>query len=178
MRKRIPLRDVQAAINAYAPDGGMVRPPAFMNQKARAAPTEKRKHPEDDLQIECCGYLDKLRATLYWATPNHIYVRNPSGAALGYLAKQKRMGMRKGACDLNILFRDFDGKMSLCLAELKIGSNAADTDQDHFINQAIKLGATSGVVKSLEELKELLRRAGHPIACELKSFGYDEAVHG
>lgn len=128
--------------------------------KERAKP----RRLEDDLQKLCHEYLDALHI-LHWSTPNHIYRGKKNsreeGAFYGYMKREKAKGLRKGVSDLCVLFRNRHGAMTLVFAELKIGYNKPDPDQQAFLDEANRLGAFTGVVRSLEDLQGLLRVAGH-----------------
>lgn len=122
-----------------------------------------RKNLEEDLQIACCKFLDLHPRILYWSTPNHLYrgAQSNTGAFMGYMAKQKRMGLKKGVSDLLMYFKNAQGMPVLCAAELKAGSNKADDDQENFLRAVSAIGGFSGVVKSLDDLQNLLRQAGY-----------------
>lgn len=155
-------RESAQAIEVFAPHGWFVPESVTkaLNRKVHVGP---RKHPEQDLQITCVAYARALPATLVWSTPNHIWLGSGDrGKQAGYIALQKRMGMNPGATDLNILFRNVHGAMTLCLPELKCGSNKADEQQSLFMDMANGMGAITGIIKSLEDLMAMLRLGGHP----------------
>lgn len=122
----------------------------------------KRAHPEDDLQMVCCELLEQLPATLFWSTPNHLWLGDGNKyAQANYIRKQKMMGMQVGACDLNILFRNKHGASTFVLCELKIKPNKPSAEQNSFMDAANGYGAYTGVCYSLDDLLALLRAAGH-----------------
>lgn len=132
-------------------------------KEPRIAKPKKRQRPEDDLQMQCCDLLSKLPATLFWSTPNHLYLG--SGEAYKkayYINKQKMMGMNPGATDLNVLFRNRGGASTLLLCELKIKPNKPSTEQNTFMDSANGLGAFTGVAYTFEEFLSMLKVAGHP----------------
>lgn len=126
-------------------------------------PPKKRGSPEHDLQVKCCEWLDTLPATLYWSTPNGIYLgKGHPGKIAYYMERLKKAGFKDGATDLNVLFRNLHGAMTLVLPELKVGYNKSSPDQDKFMDEANAYGAYTGVVKSVKELEFLLFNALHP----------------
>lgn len=125
----------------------------------------KREQPEQELQIACCRLLRTLPGTLFWATPNHMAYRRKEqseGAYIGFMARQKAMGFLAGVSDLVIIFRNQYGAVTICLPELKIGSNSPSETQQAFADKANSLGCHTDVVRSVDELVALLRSAGHP----------------
>lgn len=162
MPKHIPLRDIQAAILSQAPREGMVRPPAFMDVQARAY-AKRHKHPEQDLQIACCDYLAHMKV-LYFSVPNHIFLKSKShGASMNYMVKQKRMGLLPGVSDLIIIFRNKFGVTATCCAELKVGYGVLSDAQQIFHDKARTEGCHVAVIKSVGDLRTLLKSAGHPL---------------
>lgn len=165
---KIPTKLERAQLHAlYAPAGALRdeadRQLEIETEKRLKQREQPRKHTEDELQIACCEYLKLHPRILYWSTPNHIFrgANTNNGAFLGYMAKQKRMGLRKGVSDLLMFFRNKDGQPTLACAELKAGYNQLSDDQQAFFDQANQRGAYTMKVKSLEDLQELLRIAGY-----------------
>lgn len=110
----------------------------------------------------CCELLDKLPGTLYWSTPNHLYLgAGDAYKKAYYIARQKAMGLNPGATDLNILFRNKHGASVTLLCELKIKPNKPSPEQNTFMDAANGLGAYTGVAYTFDEFMALLRAAGH-----------------
>ena len=161
MTKKPSLADIQAAMHLGGP---MVQPPAFMDKTPRAKSeinTEPRKHPEQDLQIACCKYLDTQPRILYWATPNSLWVGKMTPGKMGYLAKQKRMGLKKGIPDLCLFFRNKHGAPTFCWAELKAQKGVVSDEQTNYMEKCNEMGGFTAVVKSIEDLQNLLNVAGY-----------------
>lgn len=161
---RITKRNLQNAFNAFAPERIAAKDlPKFLTDKPRKSSGKPRNHEEDDLQIAVCRYLDLLPHTLYWATPNHL-MRNKSGsgAELGFLAKQKRMGVKRGFPDIGILFRSHKGNPVTCFAELKSATGKLNDQQIAWIKALNIMGHPAKVIRTIDELKDLLRSSGHP----------------
>lgn len=165
---RIPTKLEMAQYHAMNAPFGKLRDEADkaleeLTEKRLARRAKPRQHHEDDLQIACCKFLDLHPRILYWSTPNHLYRGNQSnnGAFMGYMAKQKRMGLKKGVSDLLMYFKNAQGQPVLCAAELKAGYNKADDDQENFLRAVSSIGGFSGVVKSLDDLQGLIKMAGY-----------------
>lgn len=172
--QRASLSQIQQQMNMYAPDEGLAWEPEFMKDTPRTVRTAqeghlkaKPKREEDQLQIACVKLLRTLPNTLVWSNPNHLYLGKSQSdshhwAKINYIHKQKAMGMLAGASDLNILFRNIHGVMTLCLAELKIRKNKLQNDQKTFSEKANSLGAFTGEIRSLDDLTSMLKVAAHP----------------
>lgn len=161
---RIPKWEVNAMLKYQAPIGGMVRPPEFYDEdkcSPKKESIEERKHPEEDLQIACADYLRSQPRILFWSIPNHLYLGKPTPQKINYMKKQKRMGLLKGASDLMMFFLNREGSPTFCVAELKAGYNKADEAQQAFMDGVNDRGGYSAVVKSIEDLKSLLEKAGY-----------------
>lgn len=164
MRKRCHSKyDIKVLMQAYAPSDHKLRDEVIKPPKPRA----KRKHEEDELQIACCKLLDSLRGTEYFAIPNHLYLGKSQSkeqhfSKLNYIRKQKRMGMKKGPSDLIIGFINIHGKGSVCAPELKVGDNKSSDEQKDFSIKWNKFGWFTGEVRSLQDLTNMLKLAGHP----------------
>lgn len=117
-----------------------------------------RKHEEDALQIAVCQYLDLFPQILYWATPNSTYIGKPTGAKLGYLAKQKRMGVKRGVSDLCLMLPRRGPDAHILFLELKVGKNDLTDEQTQFMQAAQYRGATCAVIRSLEDVKMILAK--------------------
>lgn len=167
------LTQIQLALQAGAPDRsaeGLARLaaklPAFANRLQKARSAAEKKPPnryEDHLQISCVKLLRSLPDTLIFSVPNHIgYGGKNSGARIGFMARQKAMGLLPGVSDLVVIFRNMHGATVFVLPELKVGENSMSENQQKFADQANALGCYTGVVRSLDDLTSLLRVAGHP----------------
>lgn len=140
---------------------------SFMAGKSEKPMPRKGRNasPEQNLQIACCKYLAILPATLYWATPNHMagLTRKLShGAAMNYMNKQRAAGFMAGVSDLTVIFRNATGTVTVCLPELKIGGNKLSEHQKEFAKKADDVGCVTSTIHSLNELIEMLKKAGHP----------------
>ena len=167
VQSKIPtVLDKLYADLVYMPDGekrdAIKQRIAVEEMKKAKRQDTPRQHHEEDLQIACCKFLDLHPRILYWSTPNHLYGGTGNrGALMGYMAKQKRMGLKKGVSDLLLYFKNAQGLPVLCAAELKAGYNKADDDQEKFLRAVSTIGGFSGVIKSLDDLQCLLRQAGY-----------------
>lgn len=132
-------------------------------EKPQVAGKKKRNNqPEQELQIACVKLLRTLPGTLFFSVPNHLHLGGKmTGAKMGYMAKQKMMGLLAGASDLVIIFRNHSGQTTVCLPELKTFSNFLSDNQQAFSDKANALGCYTGIVRSLDELTSMLRVAGH-----------------
>ena len=159
--KRLTLAQLQAAMNLHKPAEGFAHKPAFMDLTPRKPRAEvvKNKHPEEELQIVCCQYLDQMPRILYWATPNSTWVGEMTGAKMGYLAKQKRLGVKRGIPDLSLFFRNRHGQPTFCFAELKSKKGVTSEEQENYMDKCNDRGGYSAVVKSIDDLKNLLELA-------------------
>lgn len=146
------------AFQMYAPNPDWSKVP-----KARKQCTEKKQRPEEELQISCVKLLRRMPRTLCFSIPNHIgYGGKNSGARIGYMAKQKAMGLLAGAADLMIIFKNRHGHTTVCCAELKAGGNLLSENQKAFFDISQDVGCFTSVVRSLEDLIGMLRKAEHP----------------
>lgn len=153
-------RAIADTILMGAPDGWNA--PAWVRKASdRKQHTGPRKKDEDALQIAVVQLLSQLPHTLHFSIGNHIWVGEMSGKKLGYLAKQKRMGMLRGVSDLEVIFRVGD-EVRVVFLELKVKGNYPSAEQKEFISRASALGCTACVCHSIDEVVETLNRAGHP----------------
>lgn len=135
--------------------------------KPQRASGKRNAQPETVLQMACVKLLRTLQGTLFFSVPNHIgYGGKNSGARIGYMAKQKAMGLLPGCSDLVIIFRNIHGATTLCLPELKSNKGVMSEHQASFADRANNLGCYTGVIYSLDDLTSLLRAAGH---CSFRS---------
>lgn len=193
MTKRPTLRDKALAMRAFAPleskrtglDDGPDLPkkvmewrdgprsgyePPWVAKAASAKPRAKPRREEDLFQIAVCNFLDEHPRIQYWATPNNTYVGAMTGAKMGYLKKQKDMGLKKGALDLNFLFLDKNGERVFGLMELKIKPNKPRPEQLEFKAEAEKRGAKTAVVYG--ERDQLGKWYMKPVIEALWAWGY------
>lgn len=161
MTKRHTLRDKALMMQAFAPEGAEL--PEWVDSATnRRRPLGPRKHPEEDLQIECCEYLSSLPSILFFSVPNHLYKGDNAdpGKHAWYMAKQKRMGFRPGVSDLVVVFRDKHGKTCVCFFELKAGANKLSDEQASFHDKANALGCYTATIRTKHDLVNALRAAG------------------
>lgn len=136
-------------------------PPSWVIAALARKKPVRSKREEDALQISVVQYLALLSNTLHFSIGNHIWVGEKSGKALGYLAKQRRMGMLRGVSDLEVIFRVGD-QVRVVFIELKVAGSYPSAEQKEFISRASALGCTACVCRSLDEVIETLCVAGHP----------------
>lgn len=129
-------------------------PAVYANKK-------RTKHPEADLQIACVQFLNLHPRILFWATPANTWVGKMTGAKLGYLAKQKRMGVKKGVPDICLFFLNRHNQPTFCFAELKSDKGTASEEQINFMQECHKRGGFSAIIRSLSDMKTLLEVAGY-----------------
>lgn len=157
--KRVKLADLQAAMQMYAPPGGIKNPPAFMDAVPRKQSTEPRKHEESDLQVTCCDYLRTQGRILFFSVPNHIYSKGDPKKVAYYISRQKRLGLLPVVSDLVIIFRNKHGAPTTLFAELKSPKGSLSDSQQAFQDMANDRGCFTGVVRTLEDLLALLKTA-------------------
>lgn len=158
MTRRFTIRDLQASFMSQAPHGGPIRETALMQQTAPKERTGKNKQPEAQLQMACVRYLDsKHPEILFWAVPMSTWIggNKVSGKVLGYLAKQKLLGNKKGIPDICLLLPG--GKF--CFAELKAAKGVPSEEQGYYLKKCEELGGFSAVIKNIDQLEELIQRA-------------------
>lgn len=158
--KRFSQRDAALYIKAMAPEN-CVLPEHIEKSARRKVSTGPRQKPEEQLQKAVCDYLALLPGVLYWHTPSSTYVGLMTGAKMNYLAKQKRLGVKRGVPDLAMMFRNKHGAFTLAFAELKIAPNKPTDEQLAFMDTANALGAFTAACYDLEDLKGLLKAAGY-----------------
>lgn len=158
----IKRSDINSALLAQSPNRAKTIEQFPWAGKYRK-PNQTAKHPEQDLQIACVDYLKLFPDILFFSVPNHLYrgKNTNEGAYLNYMVKQKRMGLRAGASDLIIGFRNTDGMSVTCAAELKCGYNKLTDEQKSFTEKANTIGWYTATVKSIECLTALLKTARH-----------------
>lgn len=135
---------IQMVLASQAPSGHPMRD---VQVKIRRKETVKRKQPEQELQEAVCRYLDTQSHILYWANNPQIITGKMTPQKLGYLAKMKKRGFKKGVPDLCLLVNS-----KLVLIELKAEKGVVSDEQKEFLQQAYKRGAFSAIVRNLEDL--------------------------
>lgn len=153
-------------LEANAPDGGMVRPPAFMQERARAAPTAPRKHNSDG-ETPFSARLRKELTQLY----NHFRVklfRNNVGRLQDRFGNWVQFGLCVGSSD-NIGWRSVIIKPEwvnrriavFCAAEAKTNSDTAKDDQEFFLASVrhaggigIVINATKGEAHAIQQIMD------------------------
>lgn len=134
--------------------------PEWVGRALAAKPRAKPRKLEEALQRQICAWLDLNPRILYWANPGNTWVGAPTGAKLGYLAKQKTLGVKKGVPDLAMLFRNNNGAPTFVFAELKSATGRATPEQQAFMEDCNARGGYTAVVRSLVDLQLLLGAAG------------------
>lgn len=137
---------------------------AWIAKAASAKPRAKPRKLEQALQKEICAYLSTLPSILWWHTPNSTYAGKPTGAKLGYLAKMKTLGVKRGVPDITVILRtkfQLHGDVTVLFAELKADKGSPTAEQKDWISAANALGCHAYVVRSLDDFKEMLRVSGY-----------------
>lgn len=166
MNRKLTRREAAQSILAQAPDreAMLERMPwlAVANKPQRAK--AKPKQDEAILQIACVKLLRSLPGTMVWSCPNHLYLgaKGGYGQKMGYMARQKAMGLMPGASDLIVIFQSVHEVLTVVLPELKVPGNNLSDSQVEFARQSSSLGCCSCVIYSVDELVAVLRDAGHP----------------
>lgn len=147
-------RDIALAMQAQSPNPVWVK-----ERKARAKP----KREEDSFQISVFEYLAFHPRILSWSNTKQVFRGKTSWAQINYLRKLQRMGAKKGLSDVCIFFRNKHGNPTFCVAELKkpTGQVKTSDEQVQFMEDVNRRGGYSAVVRSIEDLQELLRVAGY-----------------
>lgn len=141
----------------YAPNPDWSKVPPARKPRAK-----RNAQPEQELQIACVKLLRSLPNTIVFSIPNHLFLGGKmTGAKLGYITRQKAMGLTPGCWDLVVIFRNNEGNTRLFGFELKAASNKQSDNQEIFAFQAKKAGVDTVVVRSLDDLTSLLRDTGH-----------------
>ena len=155
---RMTAKKKANAILMNAPYHGAM--PEWVLKASRRKSPKPRRHEEENIQITLCEWLDLHPDITYWATPNSTFIGPMTGAKMWYLAKLKRMGVKKGIPDLSLFFRDGD-RLVFCWAELKSEKGVTSKEQKNYMEACEKSGGYSAIVKSLDDLINLLNRAGY-----------------
>jgi len=160
MTKKPPLKTLAMMLQAQAPEGAKL--PEWIDRAAARKTGYKKGNPEEDVQKALIGWMKYQPGLFYFSVPNHFYLGgSDSGKVSHYIAKQKSLGLTNGVSDLVILFRSKHGQPTAVFAEVKAGSNKASEAQEAFLDRVNSFGFYGGIVKSLEDLKDLLIKAGY-----------------
>ena len=120
-------------------------------EEYKATVKKRRKHPEDDLCIECNHVALRLskKYDFYWF---HV----PNGGVRSKLQalRFKQMGVRSGVYDYCIV-RDH---ITPGWIEVKVGTGKRSDSQKEFAIKMEELGCPCNEVRSVEEFEETLRK--------------------
>jgi hypothetical protein len=121
-------------------------------------PKPKRQHPEFHIQVAIVGFLHYALPDDTWFTA--IPGGNLGGGADSDLRGQwtRQMGLRKGAPDIFILWR----QLAIFL-EVKAEKGALSSDQVVQHQQITLSGGICHVVRSIDETEAILRVLGVPL---------------
>lgn len=111
---------------------------------------------EDSIHIQMAGYLDiclRVGVLAEW-----FHIPNEGKRGIQTAIKLKRMGLRKGASDLVLIFSSHAGRPLVAMPEVKRVGKSAEKDQAAFHARVEQAGVPSGVVHSLDELRDFMRR--------------------
>ena len=108
------------------------------------------KKPEEIIQEQIVDYLN-IKKVMHMAIPNELGGGGKSGMLR--TLRHKRMGMRKGSPDL-ILFMP---NARLVCIEVKTKGSYQSESQKVFESEVKQLGFEYYVIRSIEELKEVLK---------------------
>lgn len=163
MPRRFTQRDAAQYIQAMAPEGTKL--PGWVNKAAsRATNTKPNRREESALQTALCQFLKLYPDILFFSVPNHLWLgQGDPGKQAAYIARQKAQGFLPGVSDLVCIFRNTHGVSVTCFAELKARRGVASDNQMAFQDRANALGCFTAVIKSVDDLKNLLKTAKHPL---------------
>lgn len=149
---------IKLALAYQAPTGHQLR---VFNKPTIKKSRAKRGKPEEILQEALCQYLDTQPRIQYWANNPQVFLGKLTWARIKYLEKLKRMGHKKGIPDLCLKFLNKKGVGTFCFAEVKsLCGTATDEQSDNMLACEARGGFTA-IVKSLDDLIELLKAAGY-----------------
>lgn len=112
---------------------------------------KRNQQPEQLLQEAVCRYLDTQPRILYWANNPQVITGKMTGAKMGYLAKMKKRGFKKGVPDICMLV---NGKF--CLLELKSEKGVVSDEQKNFLSEATRHGVSWAIIRSVDEVIQFL----------------------
>lgn len=119
-----------------------------------------RLRPEEDTQIAVVDYIRKCCPTvILCASMNGVYFG--SGKGYVYAKKLKKLGMLVGEPDLRLHWRNQAGPQTLYL-ELKSLTGQISENQASVMVDLTKLGFPCEIVRSIEDLKKVLKLHGVP----------------
>ena len=161
-KAKLSLRDAQMSVMSQAPHGFVNAESKFpidwLDKTPRAAPTKPRQHQEHDEQSTYVKYLRQccpdvlIEAGLtgeLWGMARHI----PKGIFYGWIGKLKARGMLTGGSDLKIYF----APARMVVLECKHGKGTENTAQEDVRKNLTAKGFKCYVIKSLDDLKEVIR---------------------
>lgn len=153
-----PTQDqIKLALASQAPSGHPLRGYVPKIRKPRA----KRQNKEALLQEMICEWLDTQPRILYWANNPQVFVGKMTWGRIKYLEVLKKRGHKKGVLDLTILFLNKKGLATFVMPECKSLTGIV-TDEQNDMMKAIEFrGGFTAIVKSLEDLIELLITADY-----------------
>jgi hypothetical protein len=114
--------------------------------------------PEADLQIQVADLLriqEAPRGFLFFSCPNEGMGKARTGAALGRMARLKRMGLRPGVADLVIVKNGL-----VYFLELKSNKGQISDSQAVFGLNCRRVGARYNVAYSFEQAQKILQDWG------------------
>lgn len=156
-RARATKAQIKQALKSYSPASHLI--PEWAAKKSRPRKTYKRE--EENLQKTLVKFLELHPKILFWHTPNNTYVGEKTYKSLGYLDKLKSMGCRKGVPDLILFFTNKYGNPAMCAAEVKSAKGVLTPEQKDFIKKWEDRGGFAAVVRSIEDMQNLLKIAGY-----------------
>lgn len=106
---------------------------------------------EEKIQADICQYLS-LRNIFYHSVPNEAPGRNKIRAM-----QMVTMGLRSGVADLVVWFPAVDG-VEIGYLEVKTETGSLSKSQKTFKNRCFKKGIYYEVVRSVEDVKRLLKK--------------------
>lgn len=153
---KMTLAQAQAQFRMYCPDNAPPdRLPAFMKQTPRAPRTTPNKSPEASLQAAIVTYLARCcPAVLVASSGNGASLR---GGAIA-MARAKRGGLLAGDPDIRL---SLPGGKTIYF-EIKSETGKLSDAQKHTHNRLEKLGFHVYVIRSIEDLREVIRLEGIP----------------
>ena len=110
---------------------------------------------EADIQIQVADLLrlhERARGFIFFSCANEAMGAARSGAALGRMARLKRMGLRAGVADLIVVK---DGRTYFL--EMKAAKGKQSEAQSNFEYDAYYAGAPYKIVRSLDEAVKILQ---------------------
>lgn len=153
MRLKPTQAQIKMALAYQAPSGHPLREYAAPKKRI----SRKNKQPEQLLQEMICQYLDTQPKIHYWANNPQVMTGKMKPQKMNYLAKQKRRGFKKGVPDLCLHFLNKHNESTFCGVELKSLKGIVSAEQTAWMIKCEERGGYAAIVKSLDDLQELLR---------------------